>query len=49
MGARCPKYGSTEFRAKDLDDRTVQVSCARCGWTPPPVKIDDLGDKETFR
>ena len=44
----CPKCGSTEFKAKDLDERTVQVSCARCGWKPPAVKIDERGDTEAL-
>ena len=45
----CPKCGSTSFKAKDIDDRTVQISCAVCGWTPPPVRIDNMADREALR
>lgn len=46
----CPECGSTSFKAKDLDERTVQISCAKCGWTPPPVKIDqEIADKDALR
>ena len=39
----------TEFRAKDIDERTVRIVCAKCGWTPPDVKIDQMGDREAMR
>ncbi len=46
----CPKCGSTSFKAKDIDERTVQISCAKCGWAPPPVKIDqEMPDKDALR
>ncbi|MGD0395528.1 MAG: hypothetical protein ABSB26_01280 [Nitrososphaerales archaeon] len=47
---RCPKCGSTSFKAKDIDERTVQISCTNCGWTPPAVKIDqEMPDKDALR
>lgn len=45
----CPKCGSTAFKAQDIDERTVQVRCAVCGWMPPTVKIEDLADRESMR
>ncbi len=49
MMPNCPKCGSTEFRANDVDERTVRISCAKCRWTPPDVKIDHMGDREDLR
>lgn len=45
----CPRRGSTSFKAEDLDERTVQISCAKCGWSPPPVKADQVPDKDALR
>lgn len=47
--ARCPECSSTAFKAQDIDERTVRVRCVKCGWTPPDVKIEQMGDKETLR
>ena len=47
---KCRKCGSSSFKAKDIDEHTVQISCAECGWTPPPVKIDqEIADKDALR
>jgi ribosomal protein S27AE len=46
---RCPECGSASFKAKDIDERTVQISCAKCGWIPPVVKIDQLRDREALK
>ena len=45
----CPKCGSTEFKAMDVDTRTVRITCAKCQWAPPDVRIDELGDREFLR
>lgn len=45
----CPKCGSTSFKAKDIDERTVRISCTKCGWTPPDVRIDQMADREALK
>jgi len=37
------------FKAQDIDERTVRISCAKRGWTPPEVKINQMREKEALR